>query len=61
SVMYSSLNPSANPFTGLFAAISHVGIVGYVLAAVLLISVGYLLKQKARRQLKAEAEAEKAV
>ncbi|WP_270189787.1 PTS transporter subunit IIC, partial [Klebsiella variicola] len=47
SVMYSSLNPSANPFTGLFAGLSHVGIAGYALAAVLLLSVGYLLKQKA--------------
>ncbi|EJX8477641.1 PTS galactitol transporter subunit IIC [Salmonella enterica] len=56
SVMYSSLNPSANPFTGLFAGLSHVGIAGYALAAVLLLSVGYLLKQKARRQLKTEAE-----
>ncbi len=52
SVMYSS-RPSANPFTGLFAALSHVGIAGYALAAVLLLSVGYLLKQKSRRQLKA--------
>ncbi|MCZ6343895.1 hypothetical protein O5286_29325, partial [Escherichia coli] len=38
SVMYSSLNPSANPFTGLFAALSHVGIIGYVMAGILLLS-----------------------
>lgn len=45
-VMYSSLNPSANPFTGLFAAASHIGIFGYVLIGLILISVGYLLKKK---------------
>lgn len=45
-VLYSSLNPSANPFTGLFAAMSHVGIGGYLLVGALLISVGYLLKKR---------------
>ncbi|MFM2490094.1 hypothetical protein ABW365_21220 [Enterococcus avium] len=49
--MYSSLNPSANPFTGLFAAASHIGIFGYILIGLLLISIGYLLKKKERSQL----------
>uniref|UniRef100_UPI00403F9FAD PTS galactitol transporter subunit IIC n=1 Tax=Candidatus Enterococcus willemsii TaxID=1857215 RepID=UPI00403F9FAD len=48
-VMYSSLNPSANPFTGLFAAASHIGIIGYVLIGALLLSVGYLLKKKEQK------------
>ncbi|EJH6416768.1 PTS galactitol transporter subunit IIC [Escherichia coli] len=56
SVMYSSLNPSANPFTGLFAALSHVGIIGYVMAGILLLSVGYLIKQKSRRQIETDLE-----
>ena len=51
NVMYSSLNPSANPFTGLFAAASHIGIFGYILIGLLLISIGYLLKKKERSQL----------
>lgn len=48
-VLYSSLNPSANPFTGLFAAASHVGIGAYILIGALLISVAYLLKRKQRK------------
>ena len=48
SVMYTSLNPSANPFTGLFAATSHIGILGYALIGLILLSVGYLLKKKQR-------------
>jgi len=44
--MYTSLNPSANPFTGLFAATSHIGILGYALIGLILLSVGYLLKKK---------------
>ena len=55
NVMYSSLNPSANPFTGLFAAASHVGIFGYLLIGALLISVGYLLKKKERTQIETDA------
>lgn len=51
SVMYTSLNPSANPFTSLFAAMSHVGIFGYVLVGLILISVGYLLKKRERNKL----------
>lgn len=58
SVMYTSLNPSANPFTGLFAAMSHVGVGGYILVGLLLVSVGYLLKKKERCQSLVEAEAE---
>ena len=46
NVMYSSLNPSANPFTGLFAAASHIGLIGFILIGAILISVGYLLKRK---------------
>ncbi len=45
-VMYTSLNPSANPFTGLFAAMTHVGIVGYILVGLILVGVGYLLKRR---------------
>ncbi|WP_025686082.1 PTS galactitol transporter subunit IIC [Paenibacillus maysiensis] len=45
-VMYSSLNPSANPFTGLFAATTNVGVIGFILIGLLLISIGYLLKRK---------------
>lgn len=45
-VIYSSLNPSANPFTALFAGTSHIGIFGYILIGLILISVGYLLRQK---------------
>lgn len=56
SVMYSSLNPSANPFTGLFAALSHVGIIGYVMVGILLLSIGYLIKQKSRRQIETDLE-----
>ena len=56
AVMYSSLNPSANPFTGLFAALSHVGIIGYLMAGILLLSIGYLIKQKSRRQIETDLE-----
>lgn len=52
NVMYSSLNPSANPFTGLFAAASHIG---FILIGAILISVGYLLKKKERSQLQNDA------
>lgn len=45
-VMYSSLNPSANPFTGLFAAASQVGIIAYLLIAAILIGVAILLRRK---------------
>ncbi|WP_392560067.1 PTS galactitol transporter subunit IIC [Orbus mooreae] len=58
SVMYTSLNPSANPFTGLFAAMSYIGIFGYALVGLILLSVGYLLKKKAHKQLKVSAEQE---
>ncbi|MEX2784890.1 PTS galactitol transporter subunit IIC [Streptococcus sp. H49] len=51
-VMYSSLNPSANPFTGLFAAVSHIGVIGYILVGALLIAAGYLLKKRERAQIK---------
>ncbi|HIH0446215.1 TPA: PTS galactitol transporter subunit IIC [Vibrio cholerae] len=56
NVMYTSLNPSANPFTGLFAAMSHVGIVGYAMVGVLLISIGYLLKRKQNNEVNAAVE-----
>lgn len=45
-VMYSSLNPSANPFTGLFAAASQVGIGAYILIGALIIASAYYLKRK---------------
>lgn len=50
-VMYSSLNPSANPFTGLFAAVSHIGLIGYILVGAILVAVGYLLKKKEHAQI----------
>lgn len=50
-VMYSSLNPSANPFTGLFAAISHVGVFGYILVAALVALFGYWLKKREQKQI----------
>lgn len=53
-VMYSSLNPSANPFTALFAGATHIGIIGFILIGAVLISVGYWLKGRERRQLEAE-------
>ncbi|EMW6282329.1 PTS galactitol transporter subunit IIC [Enterococcus faecalis] len=55
NVMYSSLNPSENPFTGLFAAASHIGLIGFILIGAILISVGYLLKKKERSQLQNDA------
>lgn len=45
-VMYSSLNPSANAFSALFAGATHIGIIGFILIGLLLVSVGYLLKRK---------------
>lgn len=49
-VKYSSLNPSANPFTGLFAAAAeYTGIVGFILIGAILVSVGYLIKSKQRK------------
>lgn len=54
-VMYSSLNPSANPFTGLFAAASHIGIFGYILIGLLLLSIGYMLKKKEYKELQRDA------
>lgn len=53
-VIYSSLNPSANPFTGLFAAASEVGILAYLAIAVVLVAVGYLLKKHQRQAIAAE-------
>ena len=50
-VMYSSLNPSANPFTGLFAAVSHIGLISYILVGAILVAVGYLLKKKEHAQI----------
>ncbi|WP_368679806.1 PTS galactitol transporter subunit IIC (plasmid) [Staphylococcus pseudoxylosus] len=50
-VMYSSLNPSANPFTGLFASASYIGGFGYILIAILLLSVAYLVQRKKKISL----------
>lgn len=47
-VMYSSIDPSANPFTALFAAVSHIGIIGFILVAILVVLVGYWLKKVER-------------
>ena len=64
-VLYSSLNPSANPFTALFAGASMVGIGAYILIGAVLISVGYLLKirraKKAQNEQPAEQLAEETV
>lgn len=49
-VMYSSLNPSANPFTGLFAEASRLGLWSYVVIAVIIVTFGYWLKKYERRQ-----------
>lgn len=57
-VAYSSLNPSANPFSGLFAAASQMGIVAYILIALILVGVAILLRRK--RAAKREAEVEQA-
>ncbi|GMA07795.1 PTS galactitol transporter subunit IIC [Tetragenococcus halophilus subsp. flandriensis] len=48
-VMYSSLDPSANPFIALFAGASHIGIFGYILIGLLLVSVGYLLQKRKKK------------
>lgn len=45
-VLYSALNPAANPFTGLFAAASNVGLIAFVLIGIVLLGVGYYLKKK---------------
>lgn len=50
SVMYSSLNPSANPFTGLFAWASQTGIIAFIMIAALLIGVAILLKRRQRKE-----------
>lgn len=54
SVMYSSLNPSANPFTGLFAWASQVGLLAYIMIGAILIGVAILLKRKERAKMAAE-------
>ncbi|MGM9947675.1 PTS galactitol transporter subunit IIC [Floccifex sp.] len=54
-VLYSSLNPSANPFTGLFAVCSNVGIGAYILVGLLLVSIGYLLRRKRMTKKTVEA------
>lgn len=46
NVMYTSLNPSANPFTGLFAFASEIGLVAYIVIGVILILAAYYLKKK---------------
>lgn len=46
NVMYTSLNPSANPFTGLFAFASEIGLVAYIGIGVILILSAYYLKKK---------------
>ncbi len=56
-VMYSSLNPSANPLTGLFAAVSHVGIFGYLAVAAIVILFGYWLKKRERKQIEIDNSA----
>lgn len=45
-VMYSSIDPSANPFTALFAAVSHIGIVGFIIVGIAILFFGYYLKKR---------------
>ncbi|MFT8866181.1 MAG: PTS transporter subunit IIC [Lacticaseibacillus paracasei] len=57
-IQYSSLNPSANPFTGLFAAVSHVGILGYILVGAIVVLWGYWLKKRQHKQILVNNSAE---
>lgn len=57
-VVYSSLNPSANPFTGLFMWCSQVGILAYLMVAAIMVGVAILLKRKQRARIAAENAAE---
>ena len=52
-VVYSSLNPSANPFTALFAAASQVGIIAFILIAAILVGVAILVHRKRVAQIAA--------
>ena len=52
-VVYTSLNPSANPFTGLFLWASQVGILAYIMIAAILVGVAILLKRRMARDKKA--------
>lgn len=52
NVMYTSLNPSANPFTGLFALASEIGLVAYIVIGVILILSAYYLKNKNKEGVK---------
>ena len=52
NVMYTSLNPSANPFTGLFAFASEIGLVAYIIIGVILILSAYYLKKKNKEGVK---------
>lgn len=45
-LLYSSINPSANPFTGLFATASNAGIPAYLLITAILVTTAVLLKKK---------------
>lgn len=52
NVMYTSLNPSANPFTGLFALASEIGLVAFIVIGVILILSAYYLKNKNKEGVK---------
>lgn len=52
NVMYTSLNPSANPFTGLFALASEIGLLAYIIIGVILILSAYYLKNKNKEGVK---------
>lgn len=52
NVMYTSLNPSANPFTGLFAFASEIGLVAYIGIGVILILSAYYLKKRNKEGVK---------
>lgn len=57
-VVYSSLNPSANPFTGLFAAASQLGLPAFILIGGILIGVAVLVHRKRVAKIEAaKAEA----
>ena len=58
-VVYSSLNPSANPFTGLFAWASQVGLPAFILIAGILAGVAVLVHRRRSASI-AAAKAEAA-
>ncbi len=50
NILYTSLNPSANPFTGLFAWASEHGLWLYAILGIIIFGLGYLINKKYRHQ-----------